>query len=187
MNDKPQVIPGTVVSLQAGRPDQSVEATRNGMCPRSAPVYLAPRLHRQATQTTRLRLPELEDNMKNFLVVVLAALTVGCANPPPRAEQSAGIDLGADSAAASRTCTKPPYPPASLAAGKQGSTVVSFTVGPDGNIFEAQVAKSSGHPELDAEVVKAVLRCRAQPKLVEGKPVQFKSRVTYVWKYEVQR
>ena len=125
--------------------------------------------------------------MKIYFSVAIAALTIGCASRVPVVDQPGGASVDRDSAGAVQECTKPAYPPAALAAGKQGATVVVFTVGVDGNVLDAQVERSSGHPELDAEVVKAVLKCRSHPKGLDGKTAPFKSRVTYVWKYDVQR
>mgnify|MGYP000886365048 FL=1 len=125
--------------------------------------------------------------MKLYFAVAMAALTIGCANRVPVVDQPVGTSVERASAGAIQECTKPPYPPAALAAGRQGATVVVFTVALDGNVVDAQVEKSSGHRELDAEVVKAVLKCRVLPKAMEGKAAPFKSRVTYVWKYDVQR
>lgn len=47
------------------------------------------------------------------------------------------------------THTTPPYPPVARRLGQQGTVILSITVAADGSVSEAQVATSSGVPELD--------------------------------------
>ena len=53
------------------------------------------------------------------------------------------------------------YPSGAKAAGEQGTAMLSFTVGRDGQVLGSRLAGSSGHPALDAETM-AMIR-RAQP------------------------
>lgn len=47
------------------------------------------------------------------------------------------------------THTTPPYPPMARRLSQQGTVILSITVAPDGSVSTAQVATSSGFPELD--------------------------------------
>jgi protein TonB len=49
----------------------------------------------------------------------------------------------------SSTHTTPPYPPMARRLGQQGTVILSITVAADGSVSAAQVATSSGFPELD--------------------------------------
>jgi protein TonB len=51
------------------------------------------------------------------------------------------------------THTTPPYPPVARRLGQDGTVILSITVGTDGVVTAAQVAKSSGVPELDQAAV----------------------------------
>jgi len=53
------------------------------------------------------------------------------------------------------------YPSAAKSAGEQGTAMLSFTVGRNGQVLGSRLAGSSGHPALDAETL-AMIR-RAQP------------------------
>jgi protein TonB len=57
----------------------------------------------------------------------------------------------ADSSASgmSSTHTTPPYPPMARRLSQQGTVILSITVAADGSVSAAQVATSSGFPELD--------------------------------------
>jgi protein TonB len=61
----------------------------------------------------------------------------------------------ADSSASgmSRTHTTPPYPPMARRLSQQGTVILSITVAADGSVSAAQVATSSGFPELDQTAV----------------------------------
>ena len=51
------------------------------------------------------------------------------------------------------THTTPPYPPVARRLGQQGTVILSIAVAPDGTVSAAQVAKSSGVPELDQTAI----------------------------------
>ena len=55
------------------------------------------------------------------------------------------------------------YPPASKAAGQQGTARVSFTLGRGGQVLSAGLGGSSGHSALDAETLAMVRRAQPFP------------------------
>jgi periplasmic protein TonB len=55
------------------------------------------------------------------------------------------------------------YPPAAKAAGQQGTTRISFTLGRSGAVLSASLGGSSGHSALDAETLAMVRRAQPFP------------------------
>ncbi|RJF77906.1 energy transducer TonB family protein [Rhodopseudomonas palustris] len=93
----------------------------------------------------------------------------------PRAERQASLQSAAQAGRAAAAAALPSYrdrlaahlarykqyPSASKSAGEQGTALLSFTVGRSGQVLASRLARSSGHPALDAETL-AMIR-RAQP------------------------
>lgn len=80
---------------------------------------------------------------------------------------------------------KPEYPRAATIAEETGVTKVEFTVGPDGQLQgEPRVKKSSGSRSLDRAAVTGLAKCKFNPGTQDGKPVQSKFVVDYVWKLD---
>jgi len=75
-----------------------------------------------------------------------------------------------DTAAAGLTNTHstPPYPVAARTAGHQGIVTLQITVGPNGEVTNATVAKSSGFPELDDAAVTWVVNHWKYKPAVQG-------------------
>jgi protein TonB len=55
------------------------------------------------------------------------------------------------------------YPAAARAAGAAGAIGVAFTVGAEGRIVAHRITKSSGNPDLDAEIDSMMAAVRAPP------------------------
>ncbi|OPF90590.1 hypothetical protein I8G32_02182 [Rhodopseudomonas palustris] len=55
------------------------------------------------------------------------------------------------------------YPTEARASGVQGTATLSFTVGRGGQVLSARLARSSGHPALDAETLAMVSRAQPLP------------------------
>lgn len=64
----------------------------------------------------------------------------------------------------------PVYPPKEFRRRIGGTTVVSFTLGADGNINGAQVKTSSGNKNLDKAAVESVLKWKTIPLDKNGAP-----------------
>ena len=68
---------------------------------------------------------------------------------------------------------QPPYPSASTRAGDEGTVIVRVVIGTDGRVERATVARSSGHPRLDAAAIaQALARWRFIPALSDGRAVE---------------
>jgi protein TonB len=62
------------------------------------------------------------------------------------------------------------YPPAARSQKLEGVATVSFLLAPDGRVLSARLAKSSGHPVLDEEVMALVRRVSPLPPRPKGLP-----------------
>lgn len=70
----------------------------------------------------------------------------------------AGPTVGATLRSKSMSITEDDYPDASRRAEEQGSTRVSFAITADGRVETCNVVASSGHPRLDDQTCKIILR-----------------------------
>lgn len=87
----------------------------------------------------------------------LGARAVGAVVPP-------GADAGHRNA-------PPAYPPESRRRGEEGVVRLALRVGPDGQVEDAEVSESSGHPALDRAALDAARRWRFRPATQGGLPV----------------
>jgi len=67
---------------------------------------------------------------------------------------------------------KPPYPKRSRELGEQGRVIVAILVSAEGEVTQAYVETSSGHPLLDGSALATVIeKWRFQPARHQGRPV----------------
>jgi bla regulator protein blaR1 len=113
----------------------------------------------------------------SFLTVLAMAATAlthtACTTAPQHEDRPATADFA--------SCGKPVYPPASLAAGNEGTVTVSMLVQPDGSVGDAKVIKSSGFVPLDEAARDGIKLCKFHPAIRGGKTVQEWTPVQYVW------
>lgn len=83
----------------------------------------------------------------------------------------------------SKTC-KADYPKASLMNEEQGTTSMSFLVGPDGTVVESKLEKTSGFKNLDKAAIKSISACKFKPGTKDGSPAQTWTKVDYSWKLD---
>ena len=83
-----------------------------------------------------------------------AVLLAGCATPLPRAP------LPRANAPGTPPCGPQQYPFQALQDFVQGQVIVVARVGADGSVEGAQVARTAGHPHLDAAAVEGARHCR---------------------------
>jgi protein TonB len=97
----------------------------------------------------------------------------------PKAERQASLEpssatAGATSAAALASYNQlvaahlqrfKQYPSSAKAAGEQGTSRLSFTLGRSGQVLGSRVAGSSGHPSLDGETLAMVRRAQPFPSM----------------------
>lgn len=64
-------------------------------------------------------------------------------------QQQVPMQADASASGVTNTHTTPPYPPVARRLGEQGTVILAITVAADGSVSAAQIATSSGVPELD--------------------------------------
>ncbi len=85
---------------------------------------------------------------------------------------------------AAASCQKPEYPSASRRNEEEGTVQLRFLIGPEGNVLESQVEKSSGFTRLDEAARTALSRCQFKPGTLNGKPEQSWASMKYTWRLE---
>lgn len=67
---------------------------------------------------------------------------------------------------------EPQYPREAARAGIEGHVIVEFTVLEDGSVTDAVVLESEPARVFDREAVRAILKWKFKPRIVNGKPVK---------------
>lgn len=112
---------------------------------------------------------------KTWLAATLSVLSLGAQGVEPTATLLPG-------------CAMPDYPRGSAIRNESGTVAISLLVGADGRpTGEAKVVKSSGYRDLDRATLTGFSRCRFQPLVVDGAPVQGWAEVTYTWEIKGPR
>jgi TonB family protein len=102
------------------------------------------------------------------------------AAPPPPSPPAAPIRVGgAIHQPAQIKTVKPVYPPVAVSARVQGVVIVEATIGVDGKVTNATIAKSI--PLLDAAALEAVRQYEYAPTLLNGVPVPVIMMVTVLF------
>jgi TonB family protein len=81
-----------------------------------------------------------------------------------------------------KSCAKPVYPPAALAARIEGTVTLGLLVTEDGKVRESVVRHSSGNASLDETARSALAKCRFEPGTVNGSAKIQWTELQYVWK-----
>ena len=58
---------------------------------------------------------------------------------------------------------------------------LSFLIGPDGSVLESKVFRSSGNADLDESARTSLEKCKFDPAIVDGKPVEAWTKMQYKW------
>jgi periplasmic protein TonB len=77
----------------------------------------------------------------------------------------------------------PEYPADAARSGKQGSVEIAFLVTPDGRIAEPTVVTSSDRV-FERPALAAVRRWRYDPRIEDGKPVEWRTTVRIEFKLD---
>ena len=107
---------------------------------------------------------------------------------------AAALILSACQTTAPKECTRkdivPPkelrqpsvqYPPISYDNGEEGTVTLLLAVQTDGSISDIRIARSSGHPRLDAAAQKALRNIKFQPATCHGKPIAVRIHQSFVF------
>jgi protein TonB len=85
---------------------------------------------------------------------------------------------------ASGRCKKPEYPLLSRRKEEQGTVLLQFLIGVEGQVIESKILKSSGFVRLDDAARLALTQCQFQPGSVDGSPEPSWANVKYIWKLQ---
>lgn len=80
-----------------------------------------------------------------------------------------------------RACDKPEYPPRSLALGEEGVVYLAMLIGPEGQVLESRIEKSSGSKALDRAAVAGLSLCKFKPGTVDGVAEKSWAKLQYAW------
>jgi periplasmic protein TonB len=108
---------------------------------------------------------------------LLAVLLAACSQTPMREgpTNSHARSIG-------RKCEQPKYPPQALTNGEQGVATIRFHVDPDGEPIDAAVVRTSGSKRLDDATIDALMQCKFQPQIKDGRAVESYQDISYTWR-----
>jgi bla regulator protein BlaR1 len=127
----------------------------------------------------RLVRPETQaSNWKAALpVLALATLTLAaCSTVAPKPEP-----VHVPPVADFKSCSKPEWPLASLRKEETGTVTLKFEISEAGEVMDADIKKSSGHPDLDVAARNGIRKCHFTPGTIDGKPARMWMHMQYVW------
>ncbi|QBQ39226.1 energy transducer TonB [Pseudoduganella plicata] len=99
-------------------------------------------------------------------------------HPTHQADRSARVNLPG--------CARPQYPRSALLLEAEGTVTLSYLIGADGTVKESRVFRSSGNAELDEAARIALAKCRFDPAVVDGQPVEAWTKMQYLWKLDAR-
>ena len=79
-------------------------------------------------------------------------------------------------------CGQKYYPSLATRLGHEGTTVLSFKIGPDGSVKDVTVSQSSGFPELDEAAIPCAQNWEYKPAMQNGQPVEVPWQAKVTWK-----
>ena len=76
------------------------------------------------------------------------------------------------------------YPRVSQDDGDEGIVTLRFIVQPDGSVSDIRIARSSGHPRLDAAAQRNLRQAKFQPATCHGKPIAVRIHQSITFKID---
>lgn len=123
-----------------------------------------------------------------YLLLIFILTSLAAAQPLTYGEKPAGFDgtqVPTDKAASLNTPLEVRYPDSAMRAQRQGVTLVAAWIDAKGYVKYAEVNKTSGHGDLDAEALRAVVEGDFKPAWRENKPCA--SRVSVPVEFRLAR
>jgi TonB family protein len=108
-----------------------------------------------------------------LLLIFLLLTSLVSAQPPSTGEKPEGFDgvqMPTERAASLNTPLEVRYPDSAMRAKRQGVAMIAAWIDERGYVTYAEVRKSSGHADLDAEALRAVADGDFKPAWREGAP-----------------
>lgn len=102
-------------------------------------------------------------------------MAIAAAMPDVTPELAGGINLGqapSDTDATPLVRVPPIYPPRAAERGIEGWVVIEYTIAGNGTVKTARAIASEPGNIFNRSAVKAVMKWKFKPKIVDGKPVE---------------
>lgn len=166
---------GRVVEFVRVRADEMVQ-TRERQVPKKPPPPdkppPPPQLQTQAPQ----------QQVKQVLDIETPDISVGfTGGPVVAAGWQAGNNVG-DGDIIPIVRIEPTYPRDALMKGLEGWVRIKFTIMPDGSVSDPQVIGAEPRRVFDREAIRAILRWKFKPRIVDGQPVSREAEQTIDFK-----
>lgn len=155
---------GNVVDFVRVRPEEAVQ-TRERRIPREPPPLEEPPPPPQLeTATSR-------DVARQVLDIEMPDIAIGLSGGPALASSWQPGDAGRDGDVVPIVRVQPYYPREALMRNIEGWVQVRFTIRPDGSVADPAVIASEPPRLFNREAVRAILRWKFRPRIVDGQPV----------------
>lgn len=155
---------GEIVDFVRVRMEEVVQ-TRERRIPREPPpVEEPPPPPKLETATNR-------DVVRQVLDIEMPDIAVGLSGGPALASSWQPGDAGRDGDVVPIVRVEPYYPREALMRNIEGWVQVRFTIGPDGSVSDPEVIAAEPPRLFNREAVRAILRWKFRPRIVDGQAV----------------
>lgn len=154
---------GRVVDFVRVKAEEIVQ-TRERRVPRKPPPPDAP-------PPPRLQVAGPQPKVKQPLDIDMPNIAVPLDGGPAVATGWESGDIGSDGDVVPIVRVEPSYPRDAIMRGLEGWVQVRFTINPDGSVSDPEVVAAEPPRVFNREAVRAILRWKFRPRIVDGQPV----------------
>jgi periplasmic protein TonB len=155
---------GRVVEFVRIRPDEAVR-TRERQAPREPPPPEAP------PPPPALQADARQQVARQALDIETPEIPIGFTGGPAVATSWQPGDLGSDGDVIPIVRIEPQYPRDALLRNIEGWVQLRFTINPDGSVANPSVIAAEPPRIFNREAIRAILRWKFRPRIVDGQPV----------------
>lgn len=172
--------PGKVVDFVRIRPEEAVQ-TRDRRLPREPPPPDKP------PPPPRLETAARQEVTRQVLDIETPEITIGLTGGPAVAAAWQQGDIGADAEVIPIVRVEPQYPRDALLRNIEGWVRLGFTINPDGSVSDPQVLAADPPRVFNREAMRAILRWKFRPRIVDGQPVPRQAEQIIEFKIDANR
>jgi protein TonB len=155
---------GKIVEFVRIRPDEIVQ-TRERQVPREPPPQDKP------PPPPRLETAAPQEVVRQPLDIETPDISIGLTGGPWVATSWQPGDVGDDAEVIPIVRIEPHYPREALMRGIEGWVQLRFTINPDGSVSDPVVIGAEPPRIFNREAMRAILRWKFRPRIVDGQPV----------------
>jgi periplasmic protein TonB len=155
---------GKVVDFVRVRPEEIVQ-TRERQIPREPPPQDEP------PPPPALETAAPREAVRQVLDIEMPELAIGLTGGPALATAWRPGDAGGDADVIPIVRIEPQYPREALMRGIEGWVQLRFTINPDGSVADPEVIAAEPPRLFNREAVRAILRWKFRPRIVDGQAV----------------